>query len=82
MISFFLGIILGFLVAILILATTFFTVTKTKDKIIRQVTQLETIVKRKEPISIIKRKSEAEEAMEHVLSLNVDRGGIPDSELK
>ena len=80
MIYFLLGLIVGFLIEVTIAITAFFILTKHKETIIRQITKYETAVK--QPISIIKRTSEAEEAYKHILEINKDRGGIPDSELK
>lgn len=83
----FIGFFIGVVFTIIVIATTAFIALVHKNKIVRVAKRIEEqpiiqlFTDKKEPISILHRKTEAEEAYEHIKSLNTDRGGIPDSEI-
>jgi len=80
---FILGFILGYIVSLTVVAVVYAVTSKNRSAIIRGIDSFTTtpVFNSREKMSIIKRKTPAEEAYEHVKSLNTDRGGIPDSEL-
>lgn len=74
---FILGIIVGLLAAILVVVVA----VRYKVSIVKHMEQAETLFKKKEKVSIIRRKTNAQEAYESILEANKARGGITDHEL-
>lgn len=80
------GILLGYLLALTTISVTYIVISKNKSSVIKAVENITTkpvfTNVTKEKISILRRPTESEEAYKHILEINKDRGGIPDSELK
>lgn len=76
------GLLVGLLISTIVEIVTLYVLLRNRPTIDAIIKRIEVKARTKQPISIIKRKSEAEEAYSHILEVNKDRGGIPDSELK
>lgn len=76
------GFFVGALFVLIVAGVTWVVVTQNRSTVIRFTKKVQSYPQAREKVEIIKRKSDAEEAMEHVKALNAQRGGIPDSELR
>lgn len=76
------GFFVGALFVAIVASVTWAVVTKHKSAIIKVMKKANSYPQVREKVEIIRRKTDAEEALEHVKYLNAQRGGIPDSELK
>ena len=76
------GFFVGVLFILINAGVAYMVVTRNRSTVVRLVKKVSSYPQTREKVEIIKAKSDAEQALDHVKALNVQRGGIPDSELR